>query len=63
MVMYYDAHKDQLNILANNRNKIAIYRGVNKINGNTYIGSSVNINVTMYTYYSLRSLANSNRLI
>ncbi len=63
MVLYDDADKDKLNILADNRNKIGIYRWINKINGNTYIGSSVNISVRMYTYYSLRSLAKSNRLI
>jgi len=63
VVLYDDADKDKLNILADNRNKIGIYRWINKINGNTYIGSSVNISVRMYTYYSLRSLAKSNRLI
>jgi len=63
VVLYGDADKDKLNILADNRNKIGIYRWINKINGNTYIGSSVNISVRMYTYYSLRSLAKSNRLI
>ncbi len=49
MVLYDDAYKDKLNILADNRNKIGIYRWINKINGNTYIGSSVNISVRMYT--------------
>lgn len=63
MVIYDYADKDKLNILADNRNKIGIYRWINKINGNTYIGSSVSISVRMYTYYSLRSLAKSNRLI
>jgi len=36
---------------------------VNKINGNYYIGSSSNLHVRLYTYYSLRSLAISNRPI
>jgi len=63
VVIYDDADKDKLNILADNRNRIGIYRWINKINGNTYIGSSVSISVRMYTYYSLRSLAKSNRLI
>lgn len=36
---------------------------MNKINGNCYIGSSSNLHVRMYTYYSLRSLATSNRPI
>ncbi len=63
MVIYDDADKDKLNILADNRNKIGVYRWINKINGNIYIGSSVNISVRMYTYYSLRYLAKSNRPI
>lgn len=42
---------------------MGIYRIINKIIGNAYIGSSVNISVRMYTYYSLRSLAESNRPI
>jgi len=63
VVIYSNADQDKLNILADNRNKIGIYRIINKINGSTYIGSSVNISVRMYTYYSLRSLAKSNRPI
>lgn len=31
------------------------------MNGKTYIGSSTNLSVRFYTYYSLRSLAKSNR--
>lgn len=63
MVIYDNAYEDKLKILEDDRNKIGIYRGINKTNGNTYIGSSVNISVRMYTYHSLRSLAKSNRLI
>ena len=63
MVLYDDADKDKLKILADNRNKIGLYRWIHKINANTYIGSSVNISVRMYTYYSLLSLAKSNRPI
>lgn len=63
MLIYDDADKDKINILSYNRNKIGVYRWVNKINGNTYIGSSVNISIRMYTYYSLQNLAKSNRLI
>lgn len=63
VIIYDNADEDKLNILADNRNKAGIYRWINKINGNAYIGSSVNISVRMYTYYSLRSLAKSNRPI
>ena len=40
---------------------MGIYRWVNNLNGKTYIGSSNNLSVRFYTYYSLRSLAKSNR--
>nr|AVP25176.1 putative GIY-YIG homing endonuclease [Pertusaria plittiana] len=63
VITYDNADEDKRNILADNRNKSGIYRWINKINGNTYIGSSINLAVRMYTYYSLRSLAKSNRLI
>lgn len=36
---------------------------MNKINGSYYIGSSTTLSVRMYTYFSLRSLAKSNRPI
>ena len=63
VVIYDNADEDKLNILVDNRNKIGIYRCIKKVNGNTYIGSSANMSVRMYTYYSLRSLAKSNRPI
>lgn len=62
-VIYANADVDKIQILADNRKRIGVYRWINKQNGNTYIGSSVNISVRMYTYYSLRSLAKSNRPI
>lgn len=63
VVVYDNADVDKTRILADNRKKIGVYRWINKINGNTYIGSSVSISVRMYTYYSLRSLVKSNRPI
>lgn len=62
VVVYYNADIDKLNILADNQ-KAGVYRWVNKLNLKTYIGSSINLRVRMYTYYSLRSLAESNRPI
>lgn len=65
MVVYGNADENKLNILADNRNKTGVYlRGATElINSNTYIGSSINLSVRMYTYYSLLSLAKSNRPI
>jgi len=62
-IKYHNADVDKINIFADNRNKIGIYRWINNLNGNTYIGSSINLSVRFYTYYSLRSLAKSNRPI
>jgi len=60
-IKYYNADADKINIFTDNRNKIGVYRWINNLNGNTYIGSSINLSVRFYTYYNLRSLAKSNR--
>ena len=61
VVKYINADADKVNIFADNRNKIGIYRWINNLNGKTYVGSSSNLSVRFYSYYSLRSLAKSNR--
>lgn len=63
MVTYSNADTDKVQILAENRKKVGVYLWINNENGNKYVGSSVNLSVRMYTYYSLRSLAKSNRPI
>lgn len=55
------ASKDQ--ILTDNKGKSGVYCWTNKLTGKTYIGSSVNLSVRFYTYFSLASLAKSNRPI
>lgn len=60
-IKYYNADVDKINIFADNRKKIGVYRWINNLNGNTYIGSSINLSVRFYTYYSLRYLSKSNR--
>jgi hypothetical protein len=60
---YLKADQDKVNIFADNRNKTGIYRWINKLNHNTYIGSSTNLSVRFYTYFSLASLVKSNRPI
>ena len=62
-VIYSNADTDKVQILADNRKKVGVYIWVNNVNGNKYVGSSVSLSVRMYTYYSLRSLAKSNRPI
>lgn len=63
VVSYKNGDTDKIKILADNRKKAGVYLWINKINGNKYVGSSINISVRRYTYYSLRSLAKSNRPI
>jgi hypothetical protein len=61
--VYSNADVEKVKIFAENHDKAGVYRWVNKINGNTYVGSSVDIGNRLYSYYSLRSLAKSNRPI
>jgi hypothetical protein len=63
VVKYDNADVEKVNIFAENRGKAGVYRWINKISGNTYVGSSIDLGNRLYTYYSLRSLAKSNRPI
>ena len=56
IVIYPNCLEDKNRILSDNKGKAAIYRWVNKINGKTYVGSSVNLTVRFYKYYSLKQL-------
>lgn len=49
-----DLQKDQ--ILKENKNKVVVYRWVNKVNNKTYVGSSVDFTTRLYKYYSLKHL-------
>ena len=60
---YSNSDQDKVNIFADNRNMTGIYRWINNLNNNTYVGSSINLSVRFHTYYSLGSLAKSNRPI
>lgn len=62
-VKYDNADVDKVKFFTENRDKSGIYRWTNKKNGKTYVGSSINLSVRFYTYYSLASLAKSNRPI
>jgi hypothetical protein len=41
-----DLQKDQ--ILKENKNKVVVYRWVNKVNNKTYVGSSVDFTTRLY---------------
>lgn len=61
VIKYNNADIDKVNIFADNRNKVGVYRWINNLNNKTYVGSSINLSVRFYTYYSLGYLAKSNR--
>lgn len=61
--VYPNADLNKKDIMKDNRKKVGIYRWINNINGKTSVGSSIDITVRMYTYFSLRSLEKSNRPI
>lgn len=63
IIKYDNADIDKVKILSDNRHKLGIYRWTNKNNGNIYVGSSINLSVRFYKYFSLGSLAKSNRPI
>lgn len=44
-------------ILKDNKNKAGIYRWVNKVNGNIYVGSSVNLSLRLKRYYEFSYIA------
>lgn len=43
VVKYENANVNKAKILADNRNKSGVYRWINKKNGKTYVGSSIDI--------------------
>lgn len=61
LIKYDNADVEKIKIFSDNRKKIGVYRLINKLNGKIYIGSSSNLSVRFYTYYSLRYLAKNNR--
>jgi len=57
VVTYPDAFLNKSIILKDSKNKAGIYRWVNKVNGNTYIGSSVNLARRFRVYYDFSYLS------
>lgn len=62
-IRYPDADLDKSRILADNLSTTCVYRWINKLNGNMYVGSSTNLRIRLYTYFSLGSLNRSSRII
>jgi hypothetical protein len=49
--IYINADKNKALLLKENKNKTGIYRGVNLINGKSYIGSAFNLKERFISYY------------
>lgn len=60
---YMDAELSKAQILSENRNKSGIYRWVNKKNGNTYVGSAVNLSKRIGSYFQEKDLNRNSRPI
>ena len=56
IITYANVDTNRSTIYKENRNKSGVYRWVNKINGKSYIGSSISLNNRLIIYYSLNSL-------
>jgi GIY-YIG catalytic domain/NUMOD3 motif len=56
IVTYPDADLNKSNLLRDNKDKAVVYRWVNKVNGKTYVGSSVNLTARLYKYFSVKHL-------
>ena len=56
VIRYFNIDTGKSFIYRENRNKSAVYRLVNKINGKTYIGSSTSLSNRLSIYYSLDTL-------
>lgn len=60
---YHNLNKERVNILKDQKYKSGVYRLINKINGNDYIGSSINLSSRMRNYLNnsfLKSKQNTN---
>jgi len=61
--IYSDSEAVKKEILQDNKGKPGIYRWINKINGNSYVGSAVNLSKRLTSYYSVKELAKNTRPI
>lgn len=55
-VTYPDAEASKSQILKDNKGKAGVYRWTNKVNGKTYIGSTVDLTKRFYNYFSVKQL-------
>jgi hypothetical protein len=63
VMIYTNADLQKESIIKDNRGKGGIYRWTNKENGNTYIGSAVDLSIRFYLYYNLKHISKNNMTI
>lgn len=56
IITYDNIDTNKCSILEENKNKSGVYRLINKINGKSYIGSSISLSNRFSNYYYLSSL-------
>jgi excinuclease UvrABC nuclease subunit len=56
VVTYSNAYIDKSNILKENRGKSGIYRWVNKLHNDSYVGSSIDLTNRLRLYYNIKHL-------
>ncbi len=61
--IYFNADKDKLYIIKENKGKAGIYLWRNKENGNIYIGSSIDLRRRFLTYYNIKKLMKNTNMI
>lgn len=55
-VVYSNVDKQKESILKENRNKSGVYKWINNVNGNSYVGSSVNLSKRLSEYLNVNYL-------
>lgn len=63
IIVYNNADLDKDKIIKDNKGKSGIYRWVNLTNGNSYVGSAVNLTKRFRLYFNYNSLTRDNMLV
>lgn len=56
VIVYNNSFLNKYNVLSDNKGKSGIYRWINKINNESYVGSSVNLSKRFIKYYNINYL-------
>lgn len=61
-VLYLNADLDKENIIKDNKGKSGVYRWTNKLNGKSYIGSSIDLSKRFIIYYNYKKISNNQNM-